>query len=253
MELSAETVYHRGTMLGALRGRFAVTMVALACAGASLGGAPLLTGCGAGLVQTPKATVRAYAQAVSEGRADDAYAMLSTSAKATITPEAFRKLVKENRTEALELGKSLSREPGDPQVTSTVVLDDGEVVTMVLEDGKWRVDGAALEFYGQATPRQAVRGFVRAYLRNPRRYDVLIKYVPESHKEGLDEKKLAQAWGEGPEAKRVLSLVESVREALPTATFEETGDRAMMQFSTTASVTLVREQGLWKIEDMRDH
>lgn len=236
-------------MLRALRRQ--VFSVSLAVA--ALAGTASSVGCGAGLSQTPKATVRAYAQAVSDGRADDAYAMLSTSAKATITPEAFRKLVKENRAEALELGKSLGREPSDPQVTSTVVLDDGEVVTMVLEDGKWRVDGAALEFYGQATPRQAVRGFVRAFLRTPRRYDVLIKYIPESHKEGLDEKKLALAWGDGPEGKRVLQLVESVREALPTATFEETGDRAMMQFSTTASVTLVREQGLWKIEDMKDH
>lgn len=239
-------MYHRETMLGVLRRSLLSLSLLVVAAGCG-------AGCGAGLSQTPKATVRAYAQAVSDGRADDAYAMLSTSAKATITPEAFRKLVKENRTEALELGKSLGREPSDPQVTSTVVLDDGEVVTMVLEDGKWRVDGAALEFYGQATPRQAVRGFVRAFLRTPRRYDVLIKYIPESHKEGLDEKKLALAWGEGPEAKRVLQLVESVREALPTATFEETGDRAMMQFSTTASVTLVREQGLWKIEDMKDH
>ena len=208
-------------------------------------------GCSAGLAQTPKTTVRAYAQAVTEGRAADAYGMLSKAAQSTISLESFTKLVKENRAEALELGKFLAREPsGDPHVTSTVTLEDGDVVNMVLEDGKWRVDGATLDFYGQATPKQAVRGFIRAFLRTPRRYDVLLKYVPEQHKEGLDEKKLAAAWGEGPEAKRVFALVNDIKESLPTAQFEETGDRAMMS-KDSVSVTLVREQGLWKIEDMR--
>jgi len=208
--------------------------------------------CSSTYANSPKATLRAYADALSDGRADDAYKMLSDEAKRGMSPEAFRKLVKDNKQEAMMLGRDLARPTDDPYMTATVTLASGDVVTLVFEDGKWRVDGAALDFYSQATPRQAIAGFIRAFSRNPRRYDILLKYTPDAHKEGLTEERLKAAWGEGkPEGKRVEEVVEAIRQSLPTATIEETGDRATMVYGSAGTVLFVREHGAWKIEDLR--
>ena len=207
-------------------------------------------GCASASVSSPRGVLRAYADALSDGRADDAYRMLSDDARRGITLEAFRVLVKQNKAEAIELGKSLGRPTDDPYVTATVPLASGETLTLVLEDGRWKVDGAALDFYSQATPRQAILGFLRAFSR--RRWDVLLRYTPDAHKEGLTEARLQAAWGEGkPEGKRVEEIVESIKQSLPTATIEETGDRATMVYGSAGTVLLVREQGAWKIEDLR--
>src|SRR5687767_14723536 len=65
-----------------------------------------LAACGASQSNMPQATLRAYADALSEGRSDDAYNMLSADTKRAITREAFRDVVKRNRDEALAIGKT---------------------------------------------------------------------------------------------------------------------------------------------------
>ncbi len=53
---------------------------------------------------------------------------------------------------------------------------------MVYEGGRWRIDANAVDLYGQATPRQAITGFLRAFER--KRYDVILRYVPDAEREG---------------------------------------------------------------------
>src|SRR5437764_14380686 len=91
-------------------------------------------GCGATNASNPRSVLDAYASALQDGRADDAYRMLSEDARRGITLEAFRTLVKQNKAEALELGKSLSRPTDDPYVTATVPLSSGDTITLVLAD-----------------------------------------------------------------------------------------------------------------------
>ncbi|GAC1522615.1 MAG: hypothetical protein NVS3B10_22870 [Polyangiales bacterium] len=221
----------------------------LSCASVAMT-ASAAVGCAATSVNSPRAVLRAYADALSEGRADDAYRLLSDDARRGITLEAFRALVKQNKSEALELGRALARPTDDPYVTATVPLSSGETLTLVLEDGRWRVDASALDFYSQATPRQAIVGFLRALGR--KRWDVLLRYVPDAHKEGLTPDRLKAAWGEGKaEGKRVEEVAEAVRQSLATATIEETGDRATMAYGAAGTVLLVREHGAWKLEDLR--
>ena len=59
--------------------------------------------------------------------------------------------------------------------------------------------------------------------------------------------KLAAAW-EGTEKDEIQQLVLALKQALPGATIEETGDRATMPYGSGA-IQLVKEHGLWKIED----
>ncbi|MRG93314.1 hypothetical protein [Polyangium spumosum] len=229
--------------------------------------------------QGPSDTLRAYARALEEGRVDDAYRLLSDDAKRSMSLEAFRRAVKESPDEVLEIARAVSRPSSDPLVTATVSLPNGDELLLVYEDAKWRIDAAAIDLYSQATPRQALAGFLRAFER--KRYDVILRYVPDAEKEGitlgeepapaappdgappagktdapatktngteLTADKLRAAW-EGPQKDQINRIVQAIRTALPTAVIEETGDSASMSYGAGGTVALVREHGLWKIRD----
>ncbi|WP_437639675.1 hypothetical protein [Sorangium sp. So ce854] len=143
-----------------------------------------LPACGSSYAQQgPSDTLRAYAQALQEGRVDAAYRLLSDEAKRSMSLEAFRRAVRDNPDDALEIARAIARPAADPVVTATVTLPNGEELLLVFEGGRWRLDAAAVDLYGQATPRQALVGFLRAFER--RRYDVIMRYVPDAEKEGL--------------------------------------------------------------------
>jgi hypothetical protein len=213
--------------------------------------APLLAalagqGCGgAQAASDPASVLHVYARALEEGRADDAYRLLSDEARRGISLEAFRRMVKDDPDSVKEIGHSLERPTAAPVVTATVTSPSGQELHMVLEDGRWRVDAATIDVYAQDTPRHAISGFVHAVER--RRYDVVIRYVPDSHREGLDAAKLQAAW-EGTEKDEIQQVVAALKQALPGATIEETGERATMAYGA-GSMQLVREHGLWKIEN----
>jgi len=144
----------------------------------------VLAACPSALVQQgPSDTLRSYAQALEQGRVDDAYHLLSDEAKRSLSLEAFRRAVKENPADAVEIARALSRPATDPVVTATVTVPNGEELLLVYEGGRWRIDASAVDLYGQATPRQAIMGFLRAFER--KRYDVILRYVPDAEREGV--------------------------------------------------------------------
>lgn len=193
----------------------------------------------------PGSVLKAYARALEEGRADDAYRMLSDEARRGISLEAFRRMVKDSPDEVREIGRALNRPTSAPVVTATVTSPNGQELELVLENGKWKVESTAIDLYAQDSPRHAVQGFVRALER--KRYDVILRYVPDAHKEGLDATKLKAAW-EGHDKEEMEQVLSSLKQSLPTATIEETGERASMPYGA-GTMQLVREHGLWKIED----
>jgi hypothetical protein len=200
----------------------------------------------AALTQGPSDTLRSYSRALDDGRADDAYKLLSSEARRSISPDAFRRMVKENAPEMKDIAHALSRPASDPVVTATVTSPKGETILLVYEEGRWRLDGSAINLYGQSTPRQSIEAFLRAFER--KRFDVMLRFVPDSHLDGLDADKLRAAW-EGTQKEEMLRITAALRAALPTAQFEEIGDRATMAYGSGGTVQLVREHGLWKIED----
>lgn len=203
------------------------------------------SGCGAQRAEDPQSTLRSYSRALEEGRSDDAYRMLSEEARRGISLEAFRRTVKDNPDDVREIAKALARPTAPPVVTATVTSGTGQELQLVLENGRWRVEATAIDLYAQDTPRHAIQGFVRAVER--KRYDAVLKLVPDSHKEGLDPAKLKTAW-EGHDKEEIEQVVSSLKRALPSAAIEETGDRATMAYGA-GTMQLVRERGVWKIED----
>lgn len=201
--------------------------------------------CGGAQGEDPSSVLRAYARSLEEGRADDAYRMLSDEARRGVSVEAFRRMVKDNPDEVREIGKSLARPTAAPVVTATVTSPNGQELELVLENGKWKVESSAIDLYTQDTPRHAVLGFVRALER--KRYDIVLRYVPDAHKEGLDAAKLKTSW-EGHDKEEMDQVLAALKQTLPTATIEETGERATLPYGA-GTMQLVREHGLWKIED----
>src|SRR5262245_60383129 len=82
----------------------------------------------------PGSVLKSYARALEEGRADDAYRMLSDEARRGISLEAFRRMVKDNPDEVREIGKALSRPTSAPVVTATVTSPNGQELELVLEN-----------------------------------------------------------------------------------------------------------------------
>lgn len=247
--------------------------------------AVLLLACGsqAAVQQGPSETLRAYSQALEQGRVDDAYRLLSDEAKQQMSLDAFRRAVRENPDEAMDIARALSRPATDPVVSATATLPNGDEVVLVFEGGAWRIDAAAVDLYAQATPRQAMTGFLRAFDR--KRYDIIMRYVPDAEKQGvvsvtgeplepsspsppgdaktgaakaapkapadsaeLTPQKLKEAW-EGTQKEQIQRVVLAIKAALPTATIEETGDSAAMSYGAGGTVSFVREHGVWKIKD----
>ena len=258
---------------------------------AGLAGLAGLTGCsGAALVQQgPSDTLRAYAQALEQGRVDDAYRLLSDEAKRSMSLDAFRRAVRENPEDAVEIARAIARPSSDPVVTATVTVPNGEELLLVFEGGRWRIDASAVDLYGQATPRQAMLGFLRAVDR--KRYDVVLRYVPDAEIQGVagmnedtalpepakdaatpkdaaapkdaprETRKPAPSAAaqltpeklktawEGPQKEQIARIVQAIKTALPTAQIEETGDSAAMAYGAGGTVAFVREHGVWKIKD----
>src|SRR6185503_18802640 len=98
--------------------------------------------CGGAAGADPDRVLNDYSLAIENGRAADAYALLSADSKKSISFEQFQRILKENPEEARELAQSLRRpQVGPPRVTATVSGPDGESsILLVYEQGQWRVD-----------------------------------------------------------------------------------------------------------------
>jgi hypothetical protein len=228
--------------------------------------------CGGGGVGTPEDAVAALARALRDGRADDAYDLMSAEYRRRVSREEFRRYAARNREELRETADALSRPEGPAEQTARVVLADGEVVELVRDGGRWRVATNLVDYYDQSTPRAALRTFVRAMERE--RYDVVLRLVPDADREGMTVERMREAFsGEGRE--EISRLLVELRGALD-APIEQVGDHATLRYGGSAreaggggeaggvgaasgggasatgrarTVRFVREGGRWKIED----
>ncbi|MES1174269.1 MAG: hypothetical protein ABUL62_08055 [Myxococcales bacterium] len=211
---------------------------------------PLLVACATGSnAGSPEATLSAYSRAVQRGQLADAYALLSEDAKKTIPFEQFKRMIQENPEQAQELVRALDRpQAGPARVTARVTGADGEPLLLVFENGAWRVDGSAIDLYSQATPEAAALSFVRGV--ENKRYDLLLRFVPDGQREGLNESTLRAAW-EGEQKQDMARLIDALKAALPGARFEVVGERATLAYGAGGTIELVREHGAWKVEELK--
>jgi hypothetical protein len=204
-------------------------------------------GCAAGGADAgPRDALRSYALALREGRTRDAYALLSSDAKSRLPLPEFQRMVAENGREIEDIAAGLLAPAEVPRVTATLTSPDGETLLLVYEGDAWRVDGSAIDLYSQETPEVTLASFVRAFKNN--RYDVLLRFVPESKREGLGVEQLKKAW-EGEQRQQIEQLTQAIEASLPNLRVEVLGTRATVAYGAGGTVELVHELGAWRIED----
>jgi len=194
----------------------------------------------------PQQVLSAYSSALASGNAQEAYALLSSEAQRTLSFGTFQHMLAENPREVANLARGLAGPAGPPHVTATVSTPHGETLELVLEDGVWKVEGSALDLYSQANPRAAVVSFVRAYENN--RYDLLLKFVPDSKLAGLTAKKLQESF-EGKQREALDRLSQALKNEAPKAKIELLGDHATLRYGGGGTIELLEEHGVWKIEE----
>lgn len=199
-------------------------------------------------LQTPRDALRTYAQAVNEERYDDAYELLSAETRGRLSRQAFMERLRDHPDEVTSLLREVVDQGEASQIRATITGVDGETLELIFEGGAWKLEASALELYPQTEVGEALTSFVRAYDRN--RYDILLRFVPDSQLVGMDEKVLRTAW-EGEQKAEMDAVVEGIRVSLANPRIELVGERATMAYEGDGTVELVLEQGVWKIEDFK--
>jgi len=198
---------------------------------------------------TPELAVIDFARALNQGRFDEAYARMSDEYRERVPFEEFKRQLSENPEETAALSHALSHVQEEATLEATVRYDDDHEITLRREgsgdEASWFLSSPLVDFYDQSTPRAALRAFVRA-LEN-KRYDVVMRLIPNADKEGITSDRLEQAWS-GDGRKELERLVHNLREHLGDP-IEVAGDRATMVYGDQMRAQLVRENGLWKVED----
>jgi hypothetical protein len=195
--------------------------------------------------EEPAATVAAFGAALARGDLGGAYRLTSTDFQHRVPFDAFAAGFTAGGGEPAVLGQRMVAEAPRIQPRVEVTLSLGERVPLVLEAGRWRIDAAVYEPWGQATPRAALVTFVRAL--DAHRYDVVLRLVPDRYRSGLSADRLRTFW-EGDRKDEHRALLERVRAAVG-ASIVEVGDEARLEVAPDRQVRLVREAGRWKIDD----
>jgi hypothetical protein len=195
----------------------------------------------------PAVAAAAFGAALAHGDLRGAYALTSAELQHRLPFAAFAAGIKAGAGEPGALGERLVAEAPRIAPRVEIQLALGEQVPLVLEGGRWRVDAPVYELWGQGTPRAALRTFIRAV--DERRYDVLLRLIPDRYRAASTADKLRLYWESGARAEHNRALLAELRAAV-TGPMVESADQAHLPYAADREVRLVREGGEWKIEDL---
>jgi hypothetical protein len=208
-----------------------------------------LSGCGpvAKPAQTPEAVVQQFARALSDGKPALAYGLLSSEYRQRVSLAQWQKQLEANPQEVSEASNQLAHLRGAALVHASMRQGDGTSIELVQEGGQWLIGSDVVEVYDQSTPRAALHSFVAAMQR--KRYDVVLRLMPEADKEGVTTETMEHAFGHGSrdDIERMLS---QLRPHLGDA-IEQVGDHATLPYAEHHSVQFVKEGGSWRVASPR--
>ncbi|MCB9555978.1 MAG: hypothetical protein H6707_07730 [Deltaproteobacteria bacterium] len=206
------------------------------------------TACRYSIRQGPKPaeTLSRFAGALKKGDLRTAYGLLSKGFRERHDYAAFSALIKSNPDEVAWLADELANPPRETRLTAALNYGTHDTLRLQLEEGEWRIADSPLELYGQATPAQALRSFLRAATNQ--RYEVMLRFVPSKWAEAMSVAKLKRQF-EGEKKAEMAALLKRLRDSLG-APIQKTGLRAVMPYGENQSVRFIKEQNVWKIEDL---
>jgi hypothetical protein len=202
-------------------------------------------GCGAHQ-PGPVSAVRAYSDALARHDYDAAYELMSARFRAQHSRDDFAHMMQDNTREVNETAARLGAPHQDLEVSAEFSYGLGDRMRLVREDGDWRIASNPIQFYGQATPREALRSFVRAY--RLKRWEVMLRFVPDKYRERMTVDKVRQQF-DGARSEDTAARM-NLLEANLGAPITERGGEARMPYGDRFEVKFVREEGLWKLQDL---
>jgi len=193
----------------------------------------LALACGRPALPDPRVAARAYAEAVARGDSDRVHALLTREAQRTYGRAAVGTLVRDQRQELRQLADSVTRPDTRVEATATVLLGDGSEVELSLEDGGFRVAAAETLPGAARTPAEALDGLRRALAR--RSYPALMRVLSTESRGAVETD---------------LRSLAAALESPGTLDVKVEGDRADVDVGGGHRVTLRREGGTWRVEDI---
>ena len=203
----------------------------------------LLAACGGG--KGPSETLDRYGQALKNRDFGAAYELMSSSFRGKVSRDDYVRMMKDNPREVDETSDRLRGKKGSLEVSAEFEYGLGDRMLLVQEDGDWKIAANPLAFYDQSTPRNALRGFLRAYRLE--RWDVMLRFVPNTYREKMDAARM-KAQFTGPSHEQMENLINTL-EANVDEPIIERGNDARMSYGDRF-VTFVREDGAWKLKDL---
>jgi hypothetical protein len=193
-----------------------------------------LIACGGPSLPDPREAARAYAEAVKRGDAERVHAMLTSEAQRGLGREGTSKLVVAERTELARQAQALLEGELAVEATATIPLADGSAVELTLEDRGFRVAAAETLPSAARTPTAALDGLRRALGR--RSYAALLRVLSAESRVALESD--------------LRSLVNGLADP-SSLDVKVNGDRAEVEIPGGHAVTLKRESGIWRVDDVK--
>lgn len=142
-------------------------------------------------------------------------------------------------------GERLAR-PTGARPEALIYLGNDDVVEVVWTDEGWRFATDPTVYFGQSTPREALRSLVRA--SREQRWDVMLNLAPRRYRMGLSEQDLALAWTEGAQAQALQEARDRLAERLA-GTIRADAHQAILDLGDGEFARLEREKDRWVVVD----
>ena len=193
----------------------------------------------------PVRVLNQYSQALDRGDYDHAYDLMSDQYRAQNSKTDFVRMLEENPREVKETAGRLRSAGGDLEVNAELKFGLGDRMRLVKEGGRWKISSNPVDFYSQASPREALRSFLRAY--SLKRWDVMLRFVPTSYRERMTAETMREQF-QG-EHKDDISRMMAMIAANVDEPIADKGNEAQLRYGDF-EVTFVREETRWKIKDL---
>jgi hypothetical protein len=183
-------------------------------------------------IPAPEPMIDAYAEALNNKDAEAIYGMMSDESRRAISKEELRRVLDEQNKELGEHAKGVSSEERVLHARAEVRYDDGEVVSLDLDNGRFKVTAADALPAAAKTPAQALTQLRRVLAR--RSYAGLLRVLSPRTRAAIE--------------RDLRSLVEGLTdpEAL---SVDVVGDAATVDVPGGHQVKLRREDGVWHVDD----
>ena len=182
-------------------------------------------------VPKPEPAIDAYLRALEKGDVDAIYAMMSEESKRVVSKEELVRIIKDQRAELTSYAKAVGTQQRVVTARATLRYDDGELVTLELVDGRFRVAAADALPAAAKTPEQALGQLRRVLAR--RSYAGMLRVLSPRTRAAVE--------------RDLRALVEGLNE--PDALeIDVIGETATVRVPGGHQVKLRREDGIWHID-----